>query len=348
LTDFPDMKLKALVSFPAAVYGGTGLAVRQENGVYYFDLAFDELAQITTIPAPVLPTTFVSLWEATQDTYRLINIPNLQAQIGSGGGGIPDAPSDGTIYGRRNAVWTPVGGGGGVSVTTSDTPPASPSNGALWWKSSNGQLYIYYNDGTSSQWVIAVPTSDPSTFIAKAGDTVTGIIAFTQSPTAPTPPAGDNSSKVATTAFANYKSGAVVDSVYAELTAVTNITVAIPIASTPPTNTQGVEILNATITPKTTTNKLRVRFQGYAAPAAADNMVGAIFLNAETSARAAQYTASPANFFQPILLEYQFVPGSTSPQTVRVRSGSANGNMTFNGSMGGVRRATLVVEEIGA
>jgi len=40
---------------------------------------------------------------------------------------------------------------GGAYV--SDTAPVSPTNGALWWDSSTGGLYIYYNDGTSSQWV---------------------------------------------------------------------------------------------------------------------------------------------------------------------------------------------------
>jgi hypothetical protein len=48
------------------------------------------------------------------------------------------------------------GGGGGASVTISDTPPGSPTAGNLWWESDTGNLYIYYNDGTSSQWVIVV------------------------------------------------------------------------------------------------------------------------------------------------------------------------------------------------
>jgi hypothetical protein len=45
------------------------------------------------------------------------------------------------------------GGGGGASVTISDTPPASPTAGNLWWESDTGNLYIYYFDGNSSQWV---------------------------------------------------------------------------------------------------------------------------------------------------------------------------------------------------
>ena len=47
------------------------------------------------------------------------------------------------------------GGGGGASVTVNDNAPTSPSSGDLWWNSDAGQLKIYYNDGSSSQWVDA-------------------------------------------------------------------------------------------------------------------------------------------------------------------------------------------------
>jgi len=45
--------------------------------------------------------------------------------------------------------------GGSASVTVSATAPSSPSDGDLWWNSEQAQLKIYYNDGTSSQWVDA-------------------------------------------------------------------------------------------------------------------------------------------------------------------------------------------------
>ena len=41
--------------------------------------------------------------------------------------------------------------GGSASVTVSDSAPGSPSEGDLWWKSNDGNLYIYY-DG---YWVIS-------------------------------------------------------------------------------------------------------------------------------------------------------------------------------------------------
>lgn len=40
-------------------------------------------------------------------------------------------------------------------VTISDTAPTGKVPGDLWWNSSNGQMFIYYQDNTSAQWVVA-------------------------------------------------------------------------------------------------------------------------------------------------------------------------------------------------
>jgi len=42
-------------------------------------------------------------------------------------------------------------------VVTDDTAPSNPSDGALWWKSDEGKLKIYYEDIDSGQWVDASP-----------------------------------------------------------------------------------------------------------------------------------------------------------------------------------------------
>lgn len=44
---------------------------------------------------------------------------------------------------------------GGSSVTISTTAPSTPTAGDLWWSSEEGKLKVYYNDGSSSQWVDA-------------------------------------------------------------------------------------------------------------------------------------------------------------------------------------------------
>jgi hypothetical protein len=73
------------------------------------------------------------------------------------------------------------GGGGGASVSIGQTPPTSPSEGDLWYSSDLGRTFIYYNDGSSSQWVDAAPFNIPEpdatpgkttgTFTATSGQT---------------------------------------------------------------------------------------------------------------------------------------------------------------------------------
>ena len=40
-------------------------------------------------------------------------------------------------------------------VTISDTPPTGARNGELWWESDSGDLFVYYVDADSAQWVLA-------------------------------------------------------------------------------------------------------------------------------------------------------------------------------------------------
>jgi len=46
-------------------------------------------------------------------------------------------------------------GSGGTTVLVSDTPPLVPTQGDLWFDSTNAQLFVRYNDANSNQWVIA-------------------------------------------------------------------------------------------------------------------------------------------------------------------------------------------------
>jgi hypothetical protein len=55
------------------------------------------------------------------------------------------------------SAWQVAGGGGSIEISA--TAPASPSAGDLWWDSDDGKLFIYYDDGDSSQWVDAAGPS---------------------------------------------------------------------------------------------------------------------------------------------------------------------------------------------
>lgn len=46
-----------------------------------------------------------------------------------------------------------ISGGGNTTVSVGSSTPASPSSGNLWLNTNNGSLYVYINDGTSSQWM---------------------------------------------------------------------------------------------------------------------------------------------------------------------------------------------------
>lgn len=73
----------------------------------------------------------------------------------------PDSPSNGDTF-TLNGVTYAYNSTKGVwkdtavappSVTSSDTAPSSPAAGALWYRTDDSTLYVYYSDGSSSQWV---------------------------------------------------------------------------------------------------------------------------------------------------------------------------------------------------
>ena len=81
---------------------------------------------------------------------------------------------------------------GQVEVPSSIAPPSAPLAGNLWFNPLDGRLYVYYDDGNSTQWVDASPDSwnpsvipDPNggdnqpgtlddRYVQKVGDNMTG------------------------------------------------------------------------------------------------------------------------------------------------------------------------------
>lgn len=82
----------------------------------------------------------------TNHCYYILDIP--WACLDSAGTGI-----DLTNINNINGSPYPPPGGGGSTVVVSDTPPANPSQGNLWFDSGDTQLYIWYQDPNSGQWV---------------------------------------------------------------------------------------------------------------------------------------------------------------------------------------------------
>lgn len=71
--------------------------------------------------------------------------------------------------GNGSTAWSSLsyfGGGTGANITSSDTPPSSPSNNDLWFKSTSGRTYIYYD----SYWIeIDSNTPGPTGLTGPAG-----------------------------------------------------------------------------------------------------------------------------------------------------------------------------------
>ena len=63
------------------------------------------------------------------------------------------------VYAGTATGWTTISGGGGAGVTVGTAAPSSPAQGDLWWDSDDGKLFIYYDDGTSQQFVDAAGPS---------------------------------------------------------------------------------------------------------------------------------------------------------------------------------------------
>lgn len=142
---------------------------------------------------------------------------------------------------------------------------------------------------------------------------------------------------------------------YAEYTANTNLTASIPVDDTIPQITEGTEILSVTITPKTTTNKLRIRFQGQVSISPGPGAVTVAFFDGASNAIAAKYiVGSSTDTAYDLTLEAEYTPGVTTTKTITARIGPNSGTLRLNGSatggrvLGGASKATLVVEEIRA
>ena len=61
-----------------------------------------------------------------------------------------------------------------VTCTVASTAPPGAPVGALWWCSANGKMFIRYDDGTSTQWVITNPHSQVTSFDTSFDEIVDG------------------------------------------------------------------------------------------------------------------------------------------------------------------------------
>lgn len=97
----------------------------------------------------------------------------------------PNSPTDGQIYsdtqtGNRwvwdnaNTCWKSTSTYA-QTVTVSSTQPGSPTVGQLWWSQDYGRLFVYYNDGNSTQWVEANPADQTAGLVFNTANAAYGV-----------------------------------------------------------------------------------------------------------------------------------------------------------------------------
>ena len=70
-------------------------------------------------------------------------------------------PTNGQVLQYNGSEWVNADTSLTATAAVSENPPTNPVAGDMWWKSDEGALKIFYNDGNSSQWVDASPVGDP-------------------------------------------------------------------------------------------------------------------------------------------------------------------------------------------
>ena len=147
--------------------------------------------------------------------------------------------------------------------------------------------------------------------------------------------------------------GSIVQTVYGEYTANTDLTAVIPWDDTIPQNTEGTEIISISITPRFVTSKILLNVQGQGAISDVNAIISAIFRDSVVDAIAATMTdVITAGWSNNVVFTYQDSPATTSATTYKLRVGPGNAaTLRMNGytttrELGGVMRTTMVAQEI--
>ena len=132
MTDFPDIKIKALVNFPSTAVGGAGVDITRDGGTFVVDLDYRDFAPPAGgISDPTHQNAL--LWNDVTGVYTLAPVSLIAS-----GGAVPEAPNDGIQYGRQSLTWSPIVTGGGSGTVTG--PVSSTSGGFARWNGVDGTV----------------------------------------------------------------------------------------------------------------------------------------------------------------------------------------------------------------
>ena len=158
---------------------------------------------------------------------------------------------------------------------------------------------------------------------------VTGTIA--SAVTATTQATGDNSTKVATTAFVR-KFKQLAQIVTTQTGAVATGTTIIPFDDTIPQSTEGDQFMSLAITPTNASSTLEIEVTAFFCPSSSANQTMALFQDSTANALATSSQSQSPNFVAEHTIKHVMTAGTTSATTFKIRSGNAAGYATtFNG-----------------
>ncbi len=150
---------------------------------------------------------------------------------------------------------------------------------------------------------------------------------------------------------ANMPPGSIIQSVRASTNAYSSHSTAIPADDTIPQNTEGEQVLTATITPTSTSTRVRC-YVVLQVDGAAQEAIAAIFRGAGVNALYAASSYANLDALNQLILDYEDVPGSVAAQVYNIRAGTNGGAaLTINGLsggrlFGGVCVSSILLQEI--
>jgi hypothetical protein len=137
----------------------------------------------------------------------------------------------------------------------------------------------------------------------------------------------------------------------AAYTTYNNTNTAVPFDDSIPTNSEGLEILSLSFTPRYATSKIKIDIDVFLGAGAAGIAAAAVLLIDGTAVKATS-TSIPANNVAGLTFGYIYQPGDASARTFSCRVGpSAGGTLYINGSnstriFGGISQCRLTATEL--
>lgn len=138
------------------------------------------------------------------------------------------------------------------------------------------------------------------------------------------------------------------------VTSVITIATATTLDDSIPQNTEGTEVITVSITPTSTTNRLRIEFNAPTIGTASSGaLVAALFQDTTANALAAGYAYPSGASAAPLSLTHEMAAGTTASTTFKIRLSCQSGAAYLNGNLnlgtrafGGVSAARLRVIEL--